>query len=68
MLKSNMKSSFGVSSAAALLSIVLGGCAAIHGFPEPVADTKSELKSLQPFIGQDARDKYLAANDSARGA
>lgn len=51
---------------AAMLSLQLGGCAAISGFPEPIANTKSELATLTEFLGKDASDKYLATNDSDR--
>lgn len=58
---------FEASSTAALLLLILEGCAAIRGFPDPITDSKSQLESLKLFLGKDASDKYLATSDSDRG-
>lgn len=40
-------------------ALALGGCAAaLEGFPDRVADTKTKLAALEPFMSKDAIDKY----------
>ena len=50
-----------IHGAAALLiaALTLGSCAAaLQGYPNRVADTKTELAALNPFMNKDAIDRY----------